>query len=132
MKSGMMIIGSNVLTIGLIAGLIVLLFLTGGGWEWLTCERGEIIGEFVNGETEGFGDFCGQYPFTTLKLRNYTVDGEISAWSDRFHFGNQINFLDELIPGVCYVFYYHETSRPADTSPGEMINYYVLDGYKEV
>jgi hypothetical protein len=118
--------------IGFIAVLLVFLFLTGGGWEWLTCERGEIIGEFVSGETEGYGEFCGQYPFTSLKLKNYTVNGEIEPWGNRFHFGNKISYLDDLEPGFVYVFYYHETSRMSDASPGESISYYVLDDYKVI
>jgi len=105
-------------------------FLSAGGWELIFYERGEIVGVFEKGLTEGFGDFCGEYPHTSLWIHNSTVNGNIVKYGGKFHFGNEIDYLDDLEVGESYTFYYHQEWRSANANAGERIYYYVLDGYK--
>jgi len=114
-----------------IVSMFCVVFLSAGGWDFIFCERGEIIGEFRNGTTEGFGDFCGEYPHTSLLIHNSTVNGNIVKYGGKFHFGNEIDYLDVLEVGEYYTFYYHQEWRGADTTSGDRIYYYVLDGYKQ-
>jgi len=101
---------------------------------WALTERGNVIGEFVKGGHRGYGDECGQYPFTFVRLKNYSIDGNIYDYDynsksgmTSFYFGNQYKDVDNLIVGNRYKFNYHKESRSSDVSAGDMIDYYVLD-----
>ena len=93
--------------------------------------RGEIIGDFVKGEHEGFGDLCGQYPFTRIKLRNATYNKE-HFYSNTFYFGNQYKNVDSMKIGTQYKLCYHKESRCSDTTSGDTIYYWVIDKIMEV
>lgn len=88
---------------------------------------GHVVGEFINADHRGFGDFCGQYPFTKIILNNYSVVGEIDDWDNVFYFGNQYSKVDDLRTGQHITIYYHQESRPSDTTSGDMIYYWVID-----
>ena len=89
--------------------------------------RGSVTGEFVSAEHRGFGDFCGQYPFTSIVLKDYSVDGDIDDWDNRFRFGNQYSNVDNLKPGQRIKINYHQESRGSDTTSGDTIYYWVID-----
>jgi len=93
--------------------------------------RGEIIGYFVEGNHDGFGEFCGQYPYSNIKLRNAIYDDEhfmgTGGW---FHFGNQYEYIDEMVVGEVYTIHYHQEGRPSDTTSGECVHYWVIDDIK--
>jgi len=90
-------------------------------------EHGSITGEFVSASHRGYGELCGQYPFTVVYLNNYSVDGSIDDWDNRFQFGNQFTEVDNCIIGQTYKFNYHKESRSADSDASVTIEYYVLD-----
>jgi len=109
------------------------------GLPWLLTERGSVTGEFCKGSHRGFGEFCGQYPFTSIRLRNYSIDGEIWDYDINeksniasFSFGNQFEDVDVCQVGVVYKFSYHKDSRPSDTTSGDDIEFYVLDSIEQV
>ena len=97
--------------------------------------KGEAIGEFVNGSHRGYGEYCGQYPLTWIKLKNATVDDkhfyvdENRVYCD-LYFGCQWTDVDKMVKGEIYKIWYHEESRPSDTSSGYNSYYWVIDGYK--
>jgi hypothetical protein len=97
--------------------------------------KGEAYGIFVEGKHKGYGDFCGQYPITRIRFRNATYNkkhfhGE-KTYVDMY-FGNQWTDVDKMKEGVRYKIWYHEESRPSDTTGGDNIHYWVIDGYEKL
>lgn len=95
--------------------------------------RGEITGEFVKATHRGYGDFCGDYPQTTIWLENSTHNQE-HFWGERswFYFGNQYSYVDEMTIGQKYKIWYHQESRPSNTTSGDVFEYFVIDDIKIV
>ncbi len=98
-------------------------------------ERGEAFGIFINGSHRGYGDYCGQYPVTWIRLTNASYNkkhwyGE-STYCD-FHFGNQWTDVDKMKYGIEYKIWYHKESRPSDTTSGNNIEYWVIDGFEKI
>jgi hypothetical protein len=87
---------------------------------------GYIIGNFRSAEHDGFGDFCGQYPYTRIVLDNWSISGDYDGWGNRFYFGNQYKDVDELVEGQIVKIYYSERSRPSDATSGGTIFYWVI------
>lgn len=97
-------------------------------------ERGSVTGIFVSGYTEDYGDFCGQYPYTRISLRNWTSDGAnpFESYYNEFHFFGYHPEVDDLSIGQTYKFSYHKESRSADSDASETIYYYVIDNIEMV
>ena len=122
---------STIATVFVIFVIVVIIIMS--FFPDLLRDNGTIEGVFISGETEGFGDFCGQYPFTMIKLRNYSIEGNYNHWGgNKFYFGNQWNQISDFKEGDYLRIDWHETSRPADASPGEMIDYYVIDRINKI
>ena len=99
---------------------------------YILTPRGSITGEFVSATHRGFGDYCGQYPFTSIILKNYSVDGDIDIWDGRFYFGNQFSDVDNLKSGQKIKINYHQESRGSDTTPITNIDYWVIDSIEVI
>ena len=99
----------------------------------LPIPSGSVTGEFVSCEVRPWGDFCGQYPWTRITLRNYSVTGEIDDWDNDFYFDGEYYEVEDLTVGSVYKFTYKIGSRPSDTTSGDSITqYYLLGINKEV
>ena len=93
--------------------------------------NGIIVGEYIEGYHEGFGDFCGQYPNSGIRLRNASYNVEHFFPRNWFYFGNQYKGIDNMIEGERYKIWYHQESRPSDTTSGNMIYYWVIDNIQK-
>jgi len=110
---------------GIIIIAVIFLYLSS---PIIFCERGTIEGIYCDGRTEGYGDFCGQYPYTQIKLKNYSISGDYDDWGDgRFYFGNQWVDISKIEKGDRIKIGWHEASRLADSDPGVTVYYYVID-----
>jgi len=118
----------------LITGIIIfLLILMSVLQVWNPfAPSGHITGIFVKAEHRGFGDFCGQYPFTRIVLNNYSVTGDIDDWDNVFYFGNQHSDVDNFKVGQKIKVNYHQESRPSDTTSGNTIYYWVIDNIEKI
>ena len=92
---------------------------------------GTITGIFIDGSHEGFGEFYGQYPHSSIRLCNDTCNREHFPFSE-YRFGNQYSGIDNMIEGERYKIWYHQNSRPSDTTSGNMIKYWVIDDIKKL
>ncbi len=126
---------NGIIGIIIIIGVLVGVFLMHPSQYNPLTPKGEIIGEFVNGSHRGYGEYCGQYPVTWIKLKNYTADGkdfyvnEEKVFCD-FYFGCNWHDVDKLVKGERYRIWYHEESRPSDTTSGNVGYFWVIDGYE--
>lgn len=93
--------------------------------------NGIIVGEYIEGYHEGFGDFCGQYPNSGIRLRNASYNEEHFFPRNWFYFGNQYKGIDNMIEGERYKIWYHQESRQSDTTSGNMIHYWVIDNIQK-
>ena len=99
--------------------------------QYVLTERGSVTGDFVKGGHKCFGDSCGEYPSSFVRLVNWSKDSNIYE-SDvnnklaSFHFGNQFEGIDNCAVGQKYKFSFHKESRSADAG-GDDIEYWVLD-----
>ena len=89
--------------------------------------RGEITGVFIEGYHEGYGDLCGQYPESGIRLSNASYNEEHFFPRSWFYFGNQYTGIDKMIKGQQYKIWYHQESRPSDATSGDNIEYWVID-----
>ena len=119
----------NPVTIMLFVGcLLFIVIVTSVSPFWNPfAPSGIITGNFVSAEHRGFGDFCGQYPYTRIKLSNYSVEGDYDTIGSIFYFGNQYKDVDKIITGQFIRISYHQESRPSDTTSGNTIYYWVID-----
>jgi len=93
---------------------------------------GEITGIFIEGYHKGYGDFCGDYPSSRIRLSNSTYNEEHFYDGTWFYFGNQYTGIDNMIEGQEYKIWYHQSSRPSDTTSGDDIEYWVIDDIKKL
>lgn len=93
-------------------------------------QSGEITGEFIEGYHEGYGDFCGDYPNSGIRLCNASYNKDHFYRGNWFYFGNQYSGIDKMIVGQEYTIWYHQESRPANTTDSEAIKYFVIDNVK--
>lgn len=92
---------------------------------------GCVSGKFKGFETEDWGDLCGQYPFTIIYLENASVwgiDGPDTYHGRIFFYGYHPE-LSQLTPGEDYSFFYHVSSRSADSDASVKIEEFNLDFY---
>jgi len=90
--------------------------------------QGQVVGIFIEGYHEGFGDFCGDYPNSGIRFTDTYYNEEHFPFSNDgwFYFGNQYSGIDKMIVGQEYTIWYHQESRPANTTDSEAINYWVV------
>lgn len=87
---------------------------------------GELSGVFVKSFSEDYGDFCGDYPHTTVYLENRSV---VVFW---YTYDSVLNDSDLLEPGERYIFGYHWDTLPSCTSSvNNDIDVKVLDYIKD-
>jgi len=118
----------------LFLGLFIFLLLSTCVFPFLNPFKpsGYVIGNFRSGDHRGFGDFCGQYPFTCVVVDNYSVTGDIDDWDNTFYFGNQYTKVDCFKQGEIIKITYHQESRPSDTTSGDTIYYWVIDNIEKL
>ena len=109
----------------LLVGIIVFIIVSTVGFGIFI--RGEITGTFIEGYHEGYGDFCGDYPNSGIRLRNESYNQDHFYHGDWFYFGNQYKGIDKMIEGQEYKISYHQESRQSDVSASTSIDYWVID-----
>ena len=118
----------------IVAVVAVAIFLSiPSAWNPIT-PKGEATGIFIDGGHHGFGDFCGDYPGSWIRLKNATwnpkhfhgENGNVNTY-----YGNQFKNIDEMEVGVRYKVWYHEESRTSDVSASNQIYYWVVDGVEK-
>ena len=96
-------------------------------------ERGSVIGVFVEGSHRGYGDECGQYPITRVRLSRWSVSGyeiygyDVNGGTCSFIFGNDYSDVEQLRTGCIYKISYHMEYRSSDTTPITRHGYAVID-----
>ena len=98
-----------------------------GGLIYFSQDHGSITGELVNCWTEDYGEDYGDYPFATIVLKNFTNDGSIDDFDNRFVFANYYPELINLEKGKTYTFSYHKESRASDVTPITYYDVWILD-----
>ena len=93
--------------------------------------KGEIEGEFIKAFHRGYGDYCGQYPSTSIYLRNATYDKE-HFYGSRFYFGNDYEDVEKMKVNHTYKINYHQESRGSDISSSNTIYFWVINGIEEI
>jgi len=114
-----------------VALLLILTIVTTASQFWNPfAPSGQVVGIFIEGYHEGFGEFCGQYPNSGIRFCNETYNKEHFYGGNWFYFGNQYKGIDKMIEGKPYCVWYHQESRPSDTTSGNNIYYWVIDDIK--
>ena len=93
--------------------------------------KGEIEGEFIKAFHRDYGDSCGQYPQTSLYLKNTTYDKKHFYGND-FYFGNNYVDVDKMKVEQTYKISYHQSNRPSDASSGDTIYYWVINNIEKI
>jgi hypothetical protein len=105
----------------IVVGICICLFIL------LSPERGHIIGEFVDGWADGYGEGYGEYPFTTVHLKNWTVDGDIYDHRNKFVFRNEYQDVYKFKKGDIVKINWHKESRQSDVNASVYGTIYILD-----
>lgn len=106
-------------------------------WQCEVFRCGNVTGELIKFYTEDYGEYCGQYPYVRIRLRNFTIDGEISGFDECknddeiFYFRSYYPEGNELDLGEKYKFDYHVRTVLSDTGSSYNPVFY-LDGVMEV
>lgn len=96
---------------------------------------GEVTGVFVKGETQDYGELCGQYPETYLVITNFTINADRikpSYNGNSFYFDNYYPDIDKLVSGHIYRIEYSKGGRSADSDASQCITEYYIDNISEV
>jgi len=130
------------LTVGIVAITITIAVII--AYPILPIPSGSVTGELVSVEVHPMGDFCGDYAWTMVKLKNYTGTGElIDCWNyqttaegtylvDRFYFDGEYTEVEDLTIGNTYEFVYKTGSRMSDVTSSESITQFYLLHINEV
>jgi len=94
----------------------------------LPIPSGSVTGELVSYEIRPINYDLQTYPWTRIVLKNYTVNGGIGDWDNKFYFDGEYPEVDNLVIGNIYEFVYKQGSRPSDTTSGDEITQFYLLG----
>ena len=118
------------MTVGII--VITILIAVVIAWPILPIPSGSVTGELKSVEVHPMGWMCGDYAWTMVVLKNYTVTGDIEDYDNKFFFDGEYTEVEDLKIGNTYEFVYKIGSRLSDTTSGDSITQYYLLHINEV